>query len=42
MFKYINICWVTERLSKHQAVATLNLFPFLWPNEYLIMLQQVK
>lgn len=39
MFKCINICWVTKRVSKHQAVAILNLTPALWPDEYFIMLQ---
>lgn len=42
MFKYISICWVTESVSKHQAVAVLNLSPALWPDEYFIMLYQEK
>ena len=42
MFKYINICWVTESVSKPQAVAMPNLSPALWPDEYFIMLYSVK
>lgn len=29
MFKYINVCWVTERVSEHQTVAMPNLSPAL-------------